>query len=303
MALRAMEFAGAWYPGDAAGCERHIRDWWREAPAQRRTPAAPPEPRPAAEPAVPPAAPPAWLGVAPHAGWVYSGALAARTFQALAAAPDVQLAIVLGGHLRASDPIVAMVEGEWQTPFGPLAIHGGFRDELTPLRPLRLETAERNVPDNSTELQLPFVRYAFPHAELLPLRVPPGPLALALGQRLAAYLERTGLRAVAVASTDLTHYGPGYGFEPHGRGPPALRWVREENDPLFIAALESGEAQRVLDVSQRCQNACSAGAVAAVAEVARRRGARFQALGYATSADARPGESLNFVGYLAGVYR
>jgi len=292
MALRAMEFAGAWYPRDAAACERHIRDWWREAPAA---------------PSAAAAAPAAWLGVAPHAGWVYSGALAAQTFQALAGAADaasaVQLAIVLGGHLRPSDPIVAMLEGEWETPLGALPIHGGFRDELTPLRPLRLETAQRHVADNSTELQLPFVRYAFPAAELLPLRVPPGPLALALGQRLAEYLERTGLRAVAVASTDLTHYGPGYGFEPRGRGAEALRWVREENDPAFIAALESGEAQRVLDVSQRCQNACSAGAVAAVAELARRHGLRFQTLGYATSADGRPGESDTFVGYLAGVYR
>jgi AmmeMemoRadiSam system protein B len=59
----------------------------------------------------------------------------------------------------------------------------------------------------------------------------------------------------------------------------------------------------VLDVSHRCHNACSAGAAATVAEIARRRGQRFQALGYATSDDVKPGESLNFVGYLAGVWR
>jgi len=294
-ARRAMDFAGAWYPADPATCERQIRQWWQEAPA-----AGAPSPATPAQAAAP------RLGVAPHAGWVYSGRLAARVFQALATgqtAPDVELAIVLGGHLRASDPLVAMLEGEWETPFGALPIHGGFRDELAGLSPLRLETPAHYAADNSTELQLPLVRYAFPAAALLPMRVPPGPLALALGQRLAAYLQRTGLRAVAVASTDLTHYGPGYGFEPHGRGSEALRWVREENDPAFIAAVQEGDAQRVLDVSHRCRNACSAGAVATVAEIARRCGQRFQPLAYGTSDEVKPGSSHNFVGYLAGVYR
>jgi hypothetical protein len=297
--LRTMEFAGAWYPADAAACERAIRAWWEAAPAAPQTAA----PQSAAPRAPAPEGAPARLGIAPHAGWVYSGRLAARVFQALVPDAAVELAVVMGGHLRAGDPVVAMMEGAWETPFGPLPIHTGFRAELEALERLRPETPVRCAADNSTELQLPFVRYRYPRAGLLALRVPPGPPALELGRRLAAYLARTGLNAVAVASTDLTHYGPAYGFEPQGRGPAALRWVREENDPAFIAAVASGEGERILAVANGRHCACSAGSVAALNELARQRGLRFHLLDYATSDDVQPGASHNFVGYLAGVYR
>jgi hypothetical protein len=276
---RPMDFAGSWYPAGPAACRRAIREFANLQP--------------------PPAA---RLGLAPHAGWVYSGRLAARVYQALSAGGDADLVIVLGGHLRRIDPLRVMVEGAWDTPLGAFALHTAIRPKLAGLSPLVWETPEDYEPDNSTELQLPFARHAFPRAELLALRVPPGPLALEVGRRLADYLAASGLRAVAVASTDLTHYGPNYGFEPKGRGAAALRWVREENDPAFIRALESGGGEAVLDVSHQRHCACSAGAVAALAEVARQRGLPFQSLGYATSADVKPGDATDFVGYLAGVW-
>jgi AmmeMemoRadiSam system protein B len=214
----------------------------------------------------------------------------------------VELAIVLGGHLGPGERIVAMGAGEWETPFGPLKVHTGFEQSLHAVGPVRLETPARYAADNSTELQLPFVRHAFPRAELLALRVPPGPAALQVGEALADYLQRSGLQSVGVASTDLTHYGPGYGFEPHGRGPAALRWVREHNDPAFIDAVVAGDGARLLALANRERCACSAGAVAALGAVAHREGGRFRPLDYATSDDVKPGDSLNFVGYLAGVY-
>lgn len=285
MAVRPMDFGGSWYPESADGCEKQIMDFgWREPPAD---------------------APRGRFGVAPHAGWVYSGALASRVFSALQPPPDGGLVVVLGGHLRRSDPLVAMCEGEWQTPFGAFTIHGGFRERLKKRFPaLRLETPADYRPDNSTELQLPFAKYAFPRAELLPLRVPPGPLALELGVALAGYLAEKAPGAVVVASTDLTHYGPNYGFEPRGRGGEALRWVREVNDPAFIAAVESGQGATVLDSCRKHHNACSGGSVAALCEVARASGGlKFKSLGYATSAEFGARDTANFVGYLGGIFR
>jgi AmmeMemoRadiSam system protein B len=124
-----------------------------------------------------------------------------------------------------------------------------------------------------------------------------------VGRRLADYLERSGLAAVLVASTDLTHYGPAYGFEPKGRGPAALGWVTGENDPAWIEAVASGDGERMLRTAAQRHNACSAGAVVALNEVARRQGARFEPLDYATSADVKPSDALNFVGYVGGVFR
>ncbi len=283
-----MEFAGSWYPARSRACAEQIERFWESlAPTGSPAPAAPPR---------------SHLGVVPHAGWVFSGRLAARVFQLLEGDASVELVIVLGGHLGPDDPLVAMCEGEWDTPFGAFAIHRGFEDELRKFPKLLLETESRNHPDNSTELQLPFAKYRFPNAELLPIRVPPGPAARELGRRLAAYLESTGLRAVAVASTDLTHYGPNYSFEPKGRGEAALRWVNEVNDPAFIEAVASGEGEAILDVAARRRNACSAGAVAALNELALAAELRFSAIGHLTSADGPHGDTSNFVSYLGGVY-
>jgi hypothetical protein len=296
-----MAFAGSWYPREPAECERAIAAFRRQAQPPEPTPRAQPAGRPA-DPAAGGAAPrAARLAIAPHAGWMYSGALAARASAALAPADDVALVVVMGGHLRAGDAIVAMVEGEWETPFGPFPIHRGFRPALERLPRVSIEREGAWEPDNSTELQLPFAKHRYPNAELLPLRVPPDPQALALGRALAAYLRESGLRAVAIASTDLTHYGPNYGFEPKGRGAQALDWVRESTDAAFIEAASSGEGARILEAANARHCACSAGAVAALAEL-REPGETFHRLGYATSADIAPHDRRNFVGYLAGVY-
>ena len=281
---RPMAFAGTWYPRHKAACARAIEGF---AGAGGDTPSAK-----------------ARFGVVPHAGWAYSGPLAGRVFQGLALADAApQLVVVLGGHLLPGHPVVAMAGEAWATPFGPMPLHQGFLGELHALNPVRVETEHQHRPDNSVELQLPFARYWFPRAELLVLRVPPSALALQLGELLAGYLERTGLRAVLAASTDLTHYGPGYGFSPHGQGAAALRWVREENDPAFLHAVEGGNPARIIQVAQERRNACSAGAVAALSLIAGRQGARFEPLEYTTSADIQPGGGDNFVGYMSGVYR
>jgi AmmeMemoRadiSam system protein B len=280
-----MDFAGGWYPAGRESCQREIEAYWREAGEE-------PERRSQG----------ARLGVVPHAGWMYSGRLAARVFQRLADDPVIELVVVLGGHLRRSDPIVAMAEGTWDTPFGPFAIHGGFAEHLQKLEPVRYERDGRYEPDNSTELQLPFAKFKYPEAELLPLRVPPGPAALALGHALEEYLRASGLAAVVIASTDLTHYGPHYGFTPKGYGHEALHWVRAVNDPAFVHAVERGDPEAVLAMAEQRRCACSAGAVAAVSAIAARRGLRFQTLDYATSADVAGEDAENFVGYLAGVY-
>lgn len=282
MFQRPMHFAGSWYPGSREACLQEIETYWAEAPHA-----------PAHD---------ARIGVVPHAGWMFSGRLAAEGFQALADEPDVDLVVVLGGHLHADDPVAAMTQGEWHTPFGSFFIHRECDSLFRGLEPLVFETERRAVPDNSVEVQLPFAKYKYPRAELLPVRVPPAPVAMELGRRLADYVRRSGLDAVVVASTDLTHYGPQYGFEPMGRGIGALNWVREENDPALIRAIEAGDGREILEVARRRRAACSIGAVVAANEVARDQGLRFRRLAYGTSADVAGDAADHFVGYLAGVY-
>ncbi|MDH4120163.1 MAG: AmmeMemoRadiSam system protein B [Deltaproteobacteria bacterium] len=283
--IRPMAFGGSWYPALRDNCQREMDLFEEENP--------------------PPQGHTARYGVVPHAGWFYSGRVAGRVFQHLWENPELDLVVVLGGHLATADPVVAMTEGAWNTPFGPMAIHSGFRPALekTCAGSLYLETPARYQKDNSTELQLPFAKRRYPQAELLPLRLPPSALATATAQALADYLENSGLRYVVVASTDLTHYGPNYQFTPKGSGLAALTWAREENDRAFIQALERGTPQDLLDTARARHNACSAGAAAACHWMAHQQGLAFHLLDHTSSADVAGEDAANFVGYLGGIYR
>jgi hypothetical protein len=236
----------------------------------------------------------AWAGVAPHAGWEFSGRLACRVVRALA---DAQTIVVVGGHLGAGDGVLAASEEGYETPLGTVAadleLLSGLRD--------RLPVGEDRWADNTVEIQLPILRHLAPQARALGLRAAPSRTALALGEALAACSDRLGRRVAVLGSTDLTHYGPNYGFTPHGSGKQALEWVREENDRPLIDSLLNLELERVLELAQRDRSACSAGGAVAAARYAAVRGAaKGRLLEYATSHDVLAGSS--FVGYAAVIF-
>jgi AmmeMemoRadiSam system protein B len=235
--------------------------------------------------------------IAPHAGWVFSGRFSARAVFSLAAAETVA---VIGGHLPSSASALAAAEDGFDTPLGPLEADTELRDalsaSLTERRggPLR----EDRAADNTVEVQLPLIKFRFPNARLLWLRAPNGEAALVLGEALAATAASLGRDLVCLGSTDLTHYGPAYGFSPKGRGAAAQAWVRDVNDKRFVQALLALDPAEALRRGESEFSACSSGAAAAALSFALASGAtRAELLGYGTSLERRDDES--FVGYAA----
>ena len=110
------------------------------------------------------------------------------------------------------------------------------------------------------------VKYFFPQAKVLALRAPHSATAIELGQAVAAVAQELKVSILVFGSTDLTHYGPNYGFAPKGYGPEAVKWVKEVNDKKFIDQALKLDGPGMLKAAQQDQSACSAGgAVAAVA--------------------------------------
>jgi AmmeMemoRadiSam system protein B len=235
--------------------------------------------------------------VAPHAGWAYSGRIAAASFRALkgpegAVPPDT--VAVLGGHLPPGTPPLFALEDAADTPLGPLEMDNELRDRLY----RELDGREDRYRDNTVEVFLPLVRYFFPRARLLWVRLPAEAGSLRSGEALARAALDLGRTVLAVGSTDLTHYGDNYGFAPHGRGRAALDWVRRVNDRSFIDAVLAGNAEETLARAEGDRSACSAGAVLGALGFARARGAgRAELLAYGTSADGDPVPPPSFVGY------
>jgi AmmeMemoRadiSam system protein B len=235
-------------------------------------------------------------GIVPHAGWDFSGKLAARVFYLTAKLTQPQVVAVFGGHLGADSPLLLVADDAWETPLGNLPLATEF---YAPLK-RRLTLEEEDPRDNSIEVQLPMVKYFFPKAKVLALRVPPSEKALALGEAVVAVAQELKVSLLAFGSTDLTHYGLNYGFAPKGYGPEAVKWVKEVNDKEIVDAALKLDASTMLKLAARDLCACSAGGAAAAVTVAKKLGAnKAHLVDYYTSYDIMPGDS--FVGYMGAV--
>jgi AmmeMemoRadiSam system protein B len=236
---------------------------------------------------------------APHAGWYYSGAIAARA--ALSLERDIETIALIGGHLPgAFGPLIAG-EDAVETPLGEMPLDRDLGLEVSRALGCRPDRSA----DNTVEVLAPMAHYLFPGAKLLWLRFPADKDAFDAGRELARIAGRLGRKLAVLGSTDLTHYGENYDFEPLGKGESALAWVREVNDARFIAAVLSGDPEAVLRRAEEDRSACSAGAVLGALGFALERGAaKAELLAYGTSADQSP-EAVppSFVGYGAFCWR
>jgi hypothetical protein len=240
-------------------------------------------------------------GIVPHAGWYFSGSIACNVIHQLAASASADVVVVFGMHLHAGSPRTIMPEGEWETPFGPLAVDKPLAEELTRQYGFQLESPTRFSQDNTIELQMPFIRYFFGDARVVAMGVPPTEESLALAESVVEIARDQNLDIVVIGSTDLTHYGPNYGFTSKGAGPSAVNWVREHNDRQVIDAMIRMDPQAVIHEGTHHDNACCSGAAAAAIAAGKALGAqRAEELVYATSYDKSPGDS--FVGYVGVLF-
>jgi AmmeMemoRadiSam system protein B len=150
--------------------------------------------------------------------------------------------------------------------------------------------------DNTIEVLLPLVKHYFPKAKLWALRVPPAETAETLGQKLAPLFGQAHSPAVAIASTDLTHYGQAYGFAPAGSGQKGEAF-RRQNDRSFIEASLAGDLDLMLKTGQQNRAACSAGAAVAAVKLALILGAKGREVDSYASSDIMPGpQSVGYAG-------
>lgn len=281
--LREPELAGAWYPADRSGCERSFGRFEEEGVVAGATGLR--------------------AGILPHAGWVFSGSIAYNVVRELARrGRPAETLVLFAGHLPPRAKISLMASGSCWTPYGPLEVDEELaRAVIAHVPGLRVEEPRRHSQDNSAEVQFPLLKRFFPEAKLLLFGAPPRVETLDLVAPLLEEADSLGRELLFFGSTDLSHYGPNYGWMPKGRGPEAERWVREVNDARFIEAALAEQGETIIARGLAEHSACCPGAAAAAIHAARRLGnASGQSLRYATSTEIRPDES--FVGYAGLVF-
>lgn len=283
MDVRRAALSGSWYPGDAGECEKEIASFLKDttiSAVSRRSFVG---------------------GIVPHAGWQFSGSIACNVIHRLIEEEPPDVVVIFGMHLHPESPAYIMKEGAWETPFGEIAIEETLAGALSEAFPFRVETTEAYSQDNTIELQLPFIKYFFENARIVPIGVPPRETSLAIGRSVAALALERGLRIKIIGSTDLTHYGRNYGFLPEGSGPSAVDWVRNENDRRMIDIMLEMDPEGMIKEALARQNACCSGAAATALAAGKELGSSgAEAIAYATSYDKHPDDS--FVGYAGIVF-
>jgi len=255
MSSRSPVVAGQFYPASPDSCTTEIEDCLAEYQPPRILPED------------------IAAGIVPHAGWSFSGPLAALVFSAVKkSCGKVDTFVIFGAAHSYFGPEPAVYDsGSWETPLGVIET-----DEQLAEAVLKTNAAAANraahESEHSIEVQVPFIQYLFAGAKILAVLTPPGEKAVAAGQAVGEIIKQLDKKVVCIGSTDLTHYGPRYGFTPVGVGPDALEWASEVNDRQFIDLALALDAEGLLTSAAENGNACGPGAAAAAVTVAKKLG-------------------------------
>ncbi|MBL7214366.1 MAG: AmmeMemoRadiSam system protein B [Phycisphaerae bacterium] len=255
MNIRKPAVAGQFYGGTRAECLAEIEECMPPRPIQGELP----------DPIV--------AAVVPHAGWMFSGNLAATAFKAIQQVNgDVDTFVIFGAaHRYFNGGAVVYDSGRWETPLGQIEINASLAAQIIAKGAVADPDAHRG--EHSIEVQVPFIQYLFPNAKIVPVIVPVSGFDHSFGTHIGELIHgKQDRHIVCIASTDLTHYGPRYGFCPEGTGPKALKWAREVNDMEFIDLALRMEADTLVETAIEKGNACGPAAVATVVSAAKAMG-------------------------------
>jgi len=243
------------------------------------------------------AAQPALGAMCPHAGWMYSGALAARTLGAIRVPSRV--VVLCPNHTGRGARVAVSMATAWRTPLGDVAVDRGLGalllDELA-VDPVRGAAADEiaHAREHAIEVLVPLLAVRQPALQLVPVVVAglSPPECRRLGAAIARAWQRAALApgddVLLVASSDMNH------FEDEVE--------TRRRDTLALAALATGDADRLLDVVDGHDiSMCGARPVAALlACAAALHAAPPTLVGYTTSA-AVSGDTERVVGYAGAI--
>jgi len=227
--------------------------------------------------------------ISPHAGYVYSGPVAAYGYNYLADSGYDRFIVIAPSHRGRFDGVSIIPGGIYKTPIGDVEIDSVLGEKLEKRNYFGFIKEAHEV-EHSLEVQIPFLQMVKPDAKIVPLvigTVDPV-ICRIIGETIAEEIKASGKEYGVIISTDLSHYHP-YNTA-----------VKKDND--FIESLESFDESRIIDVVMSGRGeACGEGAVLAGISLARKLGAdKIKTIKYANSGDTA-GTKDQVVGYLSAL--
>ncbi len=223
----------------------------------------------------------------PHAGYMYSGPIAAWSYLELSKYPLPSTVIILGpNHTGLGVDIgVPNKVQSWKTPLGEVEVNHELLEELVNSSSLIQKSDESHAREHSIEVQLPFLQYIFDKQfNFVPIAMlnQGYDASMTLGEIIAKVSH--GKNVLVIASSDFTH------FESHD--------TATKKDNLILEAIEKMDSKEMYDIRLRLNvSMCGYGPIAGTIEAARRMGRKnARLLRYATSGDTS-GDKSSVVGY------
>lgn len=223
--------------------------------------------------------------ICPHAGYIYSGPIAAHSIYAISSNP-IELFIIVGpNHWGIGCNIASMKDCNWETPLGIVEINSEAVKELTNISDLIELDFFSHIKEHSLEVQIPILQEVFSNKfKILPISMidQTKNTAVELGKCIAKIIKKNN--AMLIGSSDFTHY--------------------EENDFAHKQDMALIKPILNLDVEEFYQvlnskkiTACGYGAIATTMVASKELGAtKGELLKYATSGDVT-GDKSSVVGY------
>lgn len=258
--MRRPVVAGQFYRGDSEGLESQLKSCFDVSVSMRENVKG---------------------AVVPHAGYVYSGQVAAHVYAAL---PSAETYVILGPNHQGAGSMVAVSTDTWSTPLGEVEIDKDLINML-PDSIDRDEVAHRY--EHSIEVQLPFLQYRFEDFKIIPIcmGLQDEGTAKKIGANLGNVLKDEDV--IILASSDFTHYEPDQVARKNDHR--IIESILELDVPAFYSHIHNLQA-----------SICGYGPIATMMETTRVMGAKKGALlKYATSGDVT-GDCSSVVGY-AGI--
>lgn len=225
--------------------------------------------------------------VSPHAGYVYSGAVAAAVISRIKFKDTF---IILGpNHTGRGKAFSIMTKGKWRTPLGEVEIDSELGRRILAASSYLEEDAAAHQYEHSLEVQVPFLQFFKPDVRIVPIVLShaDGAVYKKIGRELAAAIKEVKREAIILASSDMTHY------EPHES-------ARTKDSKAIEAILDLNEDELLKRLQEFDISMCGYAAVVSLMSAAKELGAvKAELVKYQTSGDTS-GDYSSVVGY-AGI--
>lgn len=222
--------------------------------------------------------------VCPHAGYVYSGKVAAYSYATL---PKADTYVILGPNHTGYGSALSVSRDTWKTPFGPVEVDVELADRF--LGSIIDVDELGHKYEHSIEVQLPFLQYRFGgDFKILPIcmGMQDEETAIEVGDIIGRLAADSGKKVVCIASSDFTHYQPAK--------------LAREIDNEVIGPILNLDVQGMYDrLYRRNASVCGYGTIAAMITASKiMGGSHATLLNYSNSGEAS-GDFNAVVGYAA----